>query len=303
MNFLDAVNRINSKSPFQKKRLMRFLGECDDVFFQEADDFTIRYEAFLKGQGIAMEYAVDAYLNMCRQMQQCQLKFKRTGRYPASSPVEAIGSVYLDQKEMLAYMVGLGLSQFLWPTHYQIFTFFKEAIVQNNRHILRYLEIGPGHGLFLEKALSLTENLQMALAVDISPTSLNLSRAFINYSRPGESRLEFRLGDITQMRFTDSYDFITLGEVLEHVEQPDIILSSLRSRLTPAGKLFISTCANCPAIDHVYQFDDVRSIRDMIVQNGFIIEKELPLPTESVTLEQAEKDKITINYCAILRAA
>ena len=301
MRFLDIVDRIYAKSPLQKKRLSAYLSERSPVFFQEADEFTARYGDFLATRGVSIDYAVDAYLKMCGNMLRCQVDFMRTGRYPVESSDQANHAVYSSESEMLSYMVGLGISQFLWNTHFEMFSFFSAAIRERVSLIESYLEIGPGHGLFLEKALALGENLKEAVAVDISPTSLGLTQAIIAHSMPDKKNVRFVLGDILKTDLGSQFDFITMGEVLEHVNQPNTLLTRLKQMLAPGGHGFISTCANCPAIDHVYQFDTVDQIRQLITSSGLIIEKDLPLPVENMSVSEAENRRITINYCALVR--
>lgn len=301
MRFLDIVERIYAKSPLQKKRLSVYLAGRSPAFFQEADEFAVQYGGFLATRGISIDYAVDAYLKMCGNMLRCQVDFMRTGRYPVESSDQANQTVYSSDSEMLSYMVGLGISQFLWNTHYEMFSFFSTAMRERSGSIGSYLEIGPGHGLLLEKALALGVDLKEVVAVDISPTSLELARAIIAHSMPDKSNVRFVLGDILKIDLGRQFDFIAMGEVLEHVNQPNTLLIRLKQMLAPEGRGFISTCANCPAIDHVYQFDTVEQIRELITSSGLVIEKDLPLPVENMSVSEAENRKITINYCALVR--
>ena len=300
MNFNKIVDLISNRSPFQKKRLHSYLEACDDTFFREADEFASRYECFLIERGISMDYAVDAYLKMCSNMLRCQIEFLRTGSYPQVTAEQAKTDVYESETEMLSYMVGLGISQFLWPTHYQMFSFFKKIINENAKSVSSYLEIGPGHGLYMEYALTQFHKLDIAVAVDISPTSLDLSRDIIQYFAADQKVVNFVLGDVTKIHFDRHFDFITMGEVLEHVNQPIELLQKLKTLLVPGGKSFVSTCANSPAIDHVVQFNNVQQIRDLIHRSGLTILGDLPLPVEPMSVEDAETKRVTINYCALL---
>jgi hypothetical protein len=301
MQFLDIVDRIYAKSPLQEKRLSAYLSGRSPAFFKEADEFAAQYGTFLATREITIDYAVDAYLKMCGNMLRCQVNFMRTGRYPVQSSDQANQAVYSSESEMLSYMVGLGISQFLWSTHYEIFSFFSAAIRERSNLIENYLEIGPGHGLLLEKALALGNLLKEAVAVDISPTSLRLTQAIIAHSMPGKKNVRFVLGDILKTDLGNQFDFITMGEVLEHVNQPKTLLTRMKQMLASGGRGFLSTCANCPAIDHVYQFDTVDQIRRLITSSGLVIERDLPLPVENMNVDEAEKKRITINYCALVR--
>ncbi len=300
MDFHGLIDRIGEKSPLQAKKLAAYLSGCDEAYFREADDFVQRYSSFLDKRAISMSTAVDAYLKMCGDMLRCQVAFLRSGRYPTASAGEATEAVYHDPDEMLSYMVGLAVSQFLWGTHYRMFTFFRELIERRGSAVKNYLEVGPGHGLFLNAALEQMPALEQAIAVDISPTSLELSEAIVRHFRPADQRVRFRLGDVTKTSFDRKFDFITMGEVLEHLDTPKELLMSLRKMLAPNGGMFVSTCALCPAIDHVAQFDTVDDIRVLIRASGFTIESELALPVETMSVAEAEKAKVTINYCAHL---
>ena len=66
------------------------------------------------------------------------------------------------------------------------------------------------------------------------------------------------------------------------------------------GKLFLSTCVDCPTIDHVYHFKSISEIEEMISSAGFKIDNRLVLPVEDLPMEEIVKRKITINYCALL---
>lgn len=302
MDFRGIVEKICNESPLQRKRLTAYLATCDADFFREADEFVERYQHFLDRKGISIDYALSAYLKMCSNMLRCQVGFMRTGRYPVDSAEAAKHSVYESDVEMLSYMVGLGISQFLWPTHYKMFSFFKEAIGEASGAMNNYLEIGPGHGLLLDHALSVCSSMSRVVAIDISPTSLELTKSIIQLFNPSKNNIQFLLGDVTKTDLGAGFNFITMGEVLEHVEQPQLLLARLKALLLPGGRAFISTCANCPAIDHVHQFDNVEQIRKMITSSGLRIVRDLPLPVENMTVSEAEAQRITINYCALLEA-
>ena len=81
------------------------------------------------------------------------------------------------------------------------------------------------------------------------------------------------------------------------------LLQKIRPVLRDEGHLYISTCVNCPAIDHIFQFLDVDHIRQVLTQAGFMIEQEHVLPVESLPMDEIMRRKITINYCAILRVS
>jgi 2-polyprenyl-3-methyl-5-hydroxy-6-metoxy-1,4-benzoquinol methylase len=300
-NFMKFVELVYKKAPLQKKKLERYLKGRPEVFFQEAENFSKDYIRYLTVNEISLDYAVSAYLKMCDDMMKCQISFMKTGSYPVQLSGEAFDKVYNNHVEMKSYMIGLALSQFLWPTHYSMFSCLLKSLSENKDSISSYLEIGPGHGLFLTKAVDLLGANVSYTAVDISPTSMEITQSIINYLFPEKSSLiDYRVGDMLELDINNKFDFITMGEVIEHVNFPDKLLLKLRDLLSDSGHGFISTCVDCPAIDHVYHFKSVEEIREMITNCGLKIVSEEILPVEDLPLEEIKARRITINYCAIV---
>ena len=99
------------------------------------------------------------------------------------------------------------------------------------------------------------------------------------------------------------FDFISMGEVLEHVEQPLELLLKLKSILNSNGHIFLTTPTNAPAMDHIYLFKNDAEIREMIESAGFRIIEERMVYTENVSKEKIEELKITGMYGAFLTNA
>ena len=299
-NFEQIIESIIKQSPFQKKKIQTYLAGKDIGFFEEAELFASSYSKYLECHGIPMEFAVSAYLEMCQNMMKCQLEFMKTGKYTVTENNDTFIDVYGNEEKMQSYMIGLAISQFLWPTHYEMYKFFGTAISKYGREVESYLEIGPGHGLFLNKALDYLKHCKDITAVDISPISVAITKSIIEFFRKKQFLIDFCTQDILEFSSTKRYDFITMGEVLEHVTYPEKLLCKLHGLISDRGRVFISTCVNAPAIDHVYHFKHINEIISMVNECGFTIESSLILPVENLPMEVIVDQKIAINYCAIL---
>ncbi len=293
---------IHDKHPMQEKRLTKELSKKDAESLTEAEEIATGYLGFLKYQGMSLDDAVDAYVKLCRDMIGYQIEFARTGEYPSAIRGNVNEELYQSETEMTSYMVGLGLSQFLWKTHHQMFQFFSRYTLEHKRHISSYLEIGPGHGLYLKRALNLLNKDVRVTAIDISPISLAITKKIIEYFEPGRE-VRYSQADIRKYVTKEKFDLIAMGEVLEHVDDPSYILKRVRELLAPEGRMYISTCANAPAIDHLFHFKLVDEIKSMIKNAGFFIETESILSVEEQSMAEIIKKKITINYCAIIGKA
>lgn len=300
--FSRIVNQVMERSSLQRKKIEPFLQGMDADYFARAEAFASRYCRYLEKQELPLEYAVDAYLEMCSMMLKSQIEFMRTGSYSTKEVGQAYDEVYSNRERMTSYMVALALSQFLWRTHYRIFRCFEESLAQYGDRSSSYLEIGPGHGLYLDKALDYLKPQAQVTAVDISPVSIAITRSIIEFFRPeAASSVSFCNGDILAFNESRRYGFITMGEVLEHVNFPQLLLTKVGGLLEDQGRAFISTSINSPAVDHVYHYRSVDEVREMIDACGLALERELVLPVEELPMEEIVARRITTNYCALLK--
>lgn len=295
--FNQILEIIKKQNPIHYKRLTRMLAEQDSEFKARAEKFFSQYLNFLVRNGKDLNYAVDCYLKMLADIAYEHIKFLEKGTYSSTSFEEVQQRVYSNPEVMEYYMHGLLLSQFLWEQHYQILKFFTKGIIQRQQKISRYLEIGAGHGLYISEAINLLDKGASFDLVDISETSLNMSREFI----VERDRVNFYKEDIYFYDRPGYYDFITMGEVLEHVEKPLELLKKINSLLCNDGEAFVTTPTNAPAIDHITLFNNVQEIRDLLIKANFTITEEIVLPSEKVSEEVANELKITILYGAFIK--
>jgi 2-polyprenyl-3-methyl-5-hydroxy-6-metoxy-1,4-benzoquinol methylase len=299
--FTEILKIIYKKSPLQKKKIEKYLSQKNEIFFIEFEEFAASYIGYLNHEKISLGTAVDAYLKLCSNMLICQKKFLKTGKYPVELADEALDNVYLNEITMKSYMIGLAISQFLWSTHYEMYTFFGDHITRNPKNIRAYLEIGPGHGLFLKKAIETLGNDAHITAVDISPISMNITCSTMKYFNLDKQNITYHTTDILDFCSSQKFDFIAMGEVLEHVNNPGQLLRKLGDLLSDHGSIYISTCVNCPAIDHVYHFRTIPEVQHLITSCNYSIHDERILPVENLPMQEIIDRKITINYCAILK--
>jgi SAM-dependent methyltransferase len=111
---------------------------------------------------------------------------------------------------------------------------------------LRALDVGAGSGVLREQIEAETN-----WRVDIT----DLDLAALKRSAPGRgSRLYYDICE-KNPRMRDSYDFIIVFDVLEHIESPHAFIESLAFHLRSGGWLFV----NVPAMKSLYsRFDQVQ---------------------------------------------
>lgn len=298
-SFMKFVELVAIRNPLQKKAMRSFLSVQNEEFWSSAEVFAQGLIEVLADKGIDPSYVADSYVKMCRDMLTQQVVFKRTGSYSCAHSVDAYDNVYSSEAEMSSYMYGLALSQFLWPNHYAIYRFFQD-VCSRTTSVRKYLEIGPGHGLFLIEALRRLPDARFT-AIDISPVSLRISQEFVEHFAKGR-KCAFRVQDVRDID-AESYDFITMCEVLEHLDETMPVLRKLYRMTAPGGRVFITTCANCPAIDHTYLYDSVGHIRRELNEAGFVILQDLPLAVGDLPEHLWEARREEVNYAAWLARA
>lgn len=246
---------------------------------------------------------IASYRWMCGEMNKEALHFRKSGAYRLSSFAEADAEVYSNAAFMRRYMEGLLVSQVFWRNHSAAFLFFRNAFLPRLADPFRYLEIGPGHGLFLSVAAE-HPHCQRAEAWDVSEESLRqTARALATLGL--EDRVDLDRQDVhaPTRRVEDGalFDGIAICEVLEHLERPTDALASLRRFLRPDGVLFINVPINSPAPDHIYLLRDEAEVRALVRTAGLdILELQLT-PMTGYSLAEAQRQKATVNCFVLAR--
>ena len=295
--FENLVDRVAAGNALQKKALASYLKTRDELFLVRANDFAQRLERYLNAIDLNLDFAASAYLELCRDMLIETAHFRRSGTYSCRCQRDALQDVYSDEAVMRSYMVGLAVSQYLWQNHYLILSYFLDVVRAKKSSVCNYLEIGPGHGVYLASAVHTFDRADFQ-AVDISPVSIQLCREFVPFLLDGDHfNLKLELQDVFAMQTNNRFSFITMGEVIEHLDDPRPILRKISSILTDDGIAFLTTCANCPAKDHVFLFRNVDEIRKLIESCGLRIESELALRLD----DRSPPDALDlVNYAAVV---
>lgn len=293
--FKNVLSKIEILDPLHYKKIKKDLEGLDDKFYEKADSFMDRFTNYLSLKHKTIDYGLDCYLKMIADVRVETMYFARTGEYTSKSFDEVNKRVYNNPEVMEYYMNGLLLSQFLWGHHYTILNYFSDNLLKYKSNIHDYLEMGGGHGLYISQAISLLSADTSFELIDISPTSLEVCKSLVD-----NDRVKYILSDIFQVEQEKKYDFITMGEVMEHVEDPVALLKKLGEMLKENGTIFITTPTNAPAIDHIYLFRNAEDIRNVIEEAGFRAVDEIGVYSEKVSKERAEKFKVAMLYAAFI---
>lgn len=288
------VDIIIKENAFQEKFLKKSLTELTENEYAEFEEYIF----FFISQGDSIESIAKAYLTFVTDTFIELTYFIKSGHYRYSTFDEVAGSVYHNSEYMRKYMIGLGISTYLWPNHRNIYRWFQKNIPQNKQG--KYLEIGPGHGKYYIYSIMNT-NFDFYEAVDISASSVEMTRKlaefFIKDTKKNYSVIE---KDFFVIEEEKQYDAVIMGEVLEHVEQPLSFMKKIHNITSDDAYIYITTAINAPAVDHIYHFKTVDEVYDMMKQAGFKVISSFYESSNGKPLEKAIKNKECINIALIL---
>jgi 2-polyprenyl-3-methyl-5-hydroxy-6-metoxy-1,4-benzoquinol methylase len=296
--FSRVVDLVGAANPLQRKRVRAMLAERDASYFEFAEAMSRSLEASFMRDPDDARAAAAAYDELCFEMLREQIRFRKTGIYRLDNAADANDTVYSDPARMRRYLIGLMLTYLFWPNHYELFRLFQRGI--EGLAPQSTLEVGAGHGLFTAELLRRYPRVDLTV-LDISASSMEMTRTFLEALGAPTATTRFRLADFMGPSLDlASFDLIVMGEVIEHVNDAAALMQRAHSLLTPDGKLFLTTCANCPAADHIYYFGSADDIRRLFTESGFAVEQEVVLPAEAVPESRWEAEKVTVNYGAFL---
>ena len=99
-----------------------------------------------------------------------------------------------------------------------------------------------------------------------------------------------------------SLDALLMGEIIEHIQYGEAVMSNMARKMAPTGRCYFSTAANSPAEDHILLFRTVEEIRSFLDHCGWTVLREHTGTVNGMSLEAAEQGGHNINYAAVLAA-
>jgi 2-polyprenyl-3-methyl-5-hydroxy-6-metoxy-1,4-benzoquinol methylase len=294
----NLLEKIKEKNPKNHK-------SAHDVYMRLGADECERLEKYLNYQeecGRSDEMLLECYEMITKEAVLEGIYFRRHKTYRYSKYEEVAEKVYNDNEYMTKYMIGLALTGFLWPNHVMINRFFDALLPKLSHNGGDLLEVGPGHGAYLQKTYS-SERFNNIHVIDLSKTSLELSKKLLGRIRVNSTQVEYFHQDFLRLRDNSKkYEAIIIGEVIEHVENPLEFIKKAEELLSPGGILFLTTCLNAPAIDHLYNWESIVHLESQLTSGNFIVEDRLLLGTKGAAISVCEANKFPINVAYTLRA-
>lgn len=240
---------------------------------------------------------VEDYKWLCKEMMVYQFLFKKNKGYRFKSNQEIFTKIYFEKDYMTRYLNGLLISQIIWSNHYlSTINFFnlKDLLTKNST----FLEIGPGHGLYLAIASKIL-NFSKLEGWDISETSLLKTKANLqSISILEDDNFKLKKIDINKainIKYRDFFDLIVISEVLECVENPSLVLKNIYELISLNGLLYLNFPINSPAPDNIYLLENIENVEQLLIKNKFQVISRYEFPSMGLNLKDAQISKSSIS--------
>lgn len=295
----DLLEAIGQSNRMQR----RFLATTVSSLSLEERNTCEDYLCFWVNRGKPIHTLAKAYSLIVQDTLKEQLYFARHGSYRFST-VAQVESFFQDHPNYMEYyQIGLALTTFLWPNHLAMWRHFRSLLDNAFAESASYLEIGTGHGLFFLSACQ-SSHFSSCTGIDINDDCVGLTRDLLA-RHCGEISTDWLVQkqNLLQWDQDQTFDFIVMGEVLEHVETPTTLLQACRNRLTENGTFWLSTCLNAPEIDHVFLFQSLGDICSLLETSGFRISDVQAWPYVGKSLDECMDESLPVNVACTIHKA
>jgi 2-polyprenyl-3-methyl-5-hydroxy-6-metoxy-1,4-benzoquinol methylase len=296
----DLVQRFAEEILVENPTHRNFIDASVKSMTAESRGELLTYIDYCTSRGLSLGYLAECYNKVTIDTHIEQIYFRRHGKYRHASFKEVADHVYFDDEYMKKYMYGLALTSFLWPNHAALHKFFVDTFPKGVGGT--YLEVGPGHGYYFRQAAALG-NFSRMIGVDISPTSVELSNDIMRHHQV-ETAAEIQIQQADFLQFSgdgDTFSCIVMGEVLEHVDNPGLFLQKIRQLSGPSTHIYVTTCVNAPAVDHIFLFSTAAEVEELADDSGLVVEDRLIVPYAGYSIAKCEAERLPINVAYVMR--
>lgn len=247
-----------------------------------------------------LEQLTNSYVTIVDDTFREEMYFRKAGTYRFKTFEEAQSAVYDNESYMQRYMIGLALTAFLWENHAALKRFFKSKLPLFSKRTGLYREVGPGHGMYFIESMRHC-NCYRYEGIDVSSTSVEMTKKLIDSGFFGR----FPNANVLKQDFltfvcNERAEILVMGEVLEHVENPGAFLKRAYETTTSNPLVFITTCINAPAIDHLYNPGTIGNLEKLFLDYGFEVQDRCVVPRAGTNLNTCESEKLAINVAYLL---
>jgi hypothetical protein len=260
--------------------------KTDDEYKKFAEKTIDAIFLYGKSNNDSEDYIVKIYNDYYLEYLELQAEFNKTGRYRFSSYEEVdkiLGPIFHKN-----YIYVLLLSFLTTTYRYEMMKYISGSmanVLKENSE--NGLEIGFGTGIDLPSRLNYFTNYDIFEINEYSEKIFNLLYAdnkTINYNKAF-----YNFDD------ENKYSFVQLIELMEHLQDPKKYIDLSHKILKKNGRLIFTTAVNMANIDHIYLFNNLQSVRDLIDESKWKVVDEKCFLNSLVNYPEEKVNDIIVN--------
>ena len=176
---------------------------------------------------------------------------------------EALAGIY----EQTFYPVVTHFTFALQPSAVARLKFVREVVKNISLEQAEMADLGCGSGMILCDVLALKPRWR-GHGLDISEAAVTYARRLAQHKRIAD-RAEFRVGDIARLPFANgSLDLVIASEVIEHMPEPEQVISEIARVLRAGGQLILTMPLESHTPAHMHALNDPEDFRTLCEKAG-----------------------------------
>lgn len=228
------------------------------------------------------------YSERCAVLAQLQKRFDERGVYEASSLAQVPPLDGEDYRRALLLSIVTTLHRF------EVMQRLDEFLRLPNAAPRELLSIGFGSGYEIYRARMLCPGHKVT-AFDTDRDALAYARDFLTHvgvSADGLRSAAFPTRAAEPGEHRDAYGKIIVSELLEHLEDPAVLLDSVRAALHPRGHAYLTMAINLAQEDHIFLYRSADEARAQVAAAGLRIGHEWLAPVSIFPFADDDRERI-----------
>jgi len=211
---------------------------------------------------------VAGYKSFVSDVNRSQMMYEKQEHYPSSNYADVKKEVYDNGQFMSLYHWGVYVTTFAWEHHLELHTYFKNEFINRIKDQSKVgLDLGAGSAIWSMLTANFCPNISIQ-AVDISAKTVSLAQEFI-LANNFKNKINMIEHDALTYQSSTKFDFALSCFLLEHLEQPQLLLANLNANLKEHGYAFVTAALTASEVDHIFEIKKESEIICMAENAGF----------------------------------
>ena len=248
--FDGLVAEVSRTRPMLSSGLVQLAQTGDEHFWALSEQLLEWAEKLLGPDHLAT--LARGYALFVLDVSKSQMRYERARRYENLTFEEAGRAVYFNEEFAADYHWGVYTTTFAWDHHVRLHRFFTEQFLPLLPATGSAIDLGSGSGVWSAMLAAALPGWR-TLGLDISPHFAQRAEQLVAAAGLAD-RCHFEVADALAWQPAEPVDAGMTCFVLEHLEDPRLLLESLSRALVPRGHAFVTGALTAAESDHIFEF-------------------------------------------------